>query len=81
MKVDEIREREIKKIKNLLTPQWLLDDGVVMYDPKHNALVISPTNALKHGITNIQVAQNRLGSRTILHFRLDWNLIDRKERR
>lgn len=68
----------IADIKHRLVPEWLFNDAIVMYDPKQHAIVISPSNALRHGITNIQVAHNRMGSRTILRFRLDFNTIDKK---
>ena len=62
----------VASIKHKLSPIWILD--CVMYDKKHNALVVSPKHCLEHGVTVLQVSQDGFGSKTILHFRLDYNI-------
>lgn len=62
----------VEAIRKRLCPEWLLD--CLMYDRKHSAIVISPKHCLEHGVTSIEVTQNGFGSKTILHFRLDYNL-------
>ena len=62
-----------KAIRDKLSPEWLRD--CVMIDKKHCALVVSPTNLLEHGITNLTVSQNRFCGRTILRFRLDFDIM------
>jgi hypothetical protein len=64
------QQEMVRKLKEKLSPPWLLE--CVMYDEKHNAIVVSPTRCLQHGVTVLEVAQNRFGSKTILHFRLDF---------
>ena len=62
----------VSSIKYELSPIWILE--CVMYDRKHNALVISPKHCREHGVSVVQVAQDGFGSRTILHFRIDYNI-------
>ena len=59
-------------LRKYLSPEWILE--CVMFDKKHNALVISPKRCLEHGVTSIEVAQDSFASRTILRFRLDYDL-------
>jgi len=59
-------------IKKHLQPEWLLE--CVMYNPKQNAIVVSPARCLKRGVKVLQVAQSWFGSKTILHFRLDYDV-------
>jgi hypothetical protein len=66
-------------LKERLSPSWLLE--CVMYDERHNALVISPKHCLEHGITVLEVAQDSFAGRTILHFRLDYNIKKVKKER
>jgi len=63
---------EYLKAKQQLSPSWLLD--CVMFDKKRSALVVSPQHCLEHGVTVLEVAQDSFGSRTILHFRLDYSI-------
>ena len=67
----------VEKLKKYLSPDWILE--CVMFDRKRHALVISPTHCLEHGVTNIEIAQGRFSSKTILRFRLDYNLIKVKK--
>jgi hypothetical protein len=60
------------KLSETLSPSWLLE--CVMYDKRHNALVVSPKHCLEHGITVLEVAQDSFAGRTILHFRLDFDV-------
>ena len=60
------------KIRKYLSPDWILE--CVMYDRKHNSLVISPKHCLEHGVSSIDIAQDSFASRTILHFRLDYDI-------
>jgi len=70
-----------KNLRDYLSPEWIRD--CVMFDRKHNSLVISPRRCLEHGVSALQIAQDNFGSRTVLHFRLDWNLkkVKRKDGR
>jgi len=61
-----------EELKKLLKPDWLLE--CVSYDPKRNAIVISPKKCLEHGVTVLEVAQDSFASRTILRFRLDFDI-------
>jgi len=61
-----------EKLRKHLSPDWIL--SCVMFDRKHNSLVISPKHCLEHGVTAVDVAQDGFASRTILHFRLDYNI-------
>jgi hypothetical protein len=67
-----VRDELLKKYREKLSPSWLLD--CVMYDEKHNAIVISPKHCLNHGVKVLEVSQDGFGSNTILHFRLDFNI-------
>jgi len=60
------------KLRDYLSPEWIRD--CIIYDRKHNSLVISPKKCLEYGISAIDIAQDSFSSRTILHFRLDYNL-------
>lgn len=66
-----------KELKKYLSPEWLLD--CVMFDRKHSSLVISPTYLHQKGIHNIKISQNIFGSKTILTFKTDFNLIKVKK--
>ena len=61
-----------EELKQRLSPAWLLD--CVMYDSKQNALVVSPLHCQKNGISNLKIAQHTFEGRTILQFRLDFDL-------
>jgi len=71
-KYKEIKISSGAEAKKLLAPDIILE--CVMYDPKQNCLVISPKRALKYKITSIKIAQDSFGSKTILQFRLDYNI-------
>jgi len=62
----------VDRLRDYLSPEWIRD--YIMFDRKHNSLVISPQRCLEHGVTAINIAQDKFASRTILHFRLDYNL-------
>ena len=66
-----------KEIRDYLSPDWLRD--CVMIDRDHSAIVISPTHCLEHGITNLVITQNRFCGKTILRFRLDFDVIKVKK--
>jgi hypothetical protein len=63
----------VREIRDTLSPEWLRD--CVMVDDKNKAIVIAPTEALKHGYTNLFVTQNRFGSKDIIKVKLDFDLV------
>jgi len=58
-------------LRDYLSPEWIRD--CVMFDRKHSSLVISPQRCLEHRVSAIDIAQDKFASRTILHFRLDYD--------
>jgi len=60
------------KLYDYLSPEWIRE--CVMFDRKHNSLVISPKKCLEYGVSAVDIAQDSFASRTILHFRLDYTL-------
>ena len=69
---NDIWREQIRKLSRQLVPEWLLE--CLMYDERHSAIVISPKRCLEHGVRVLQVCQDGFGSKTILHFRLDYNI-------
>lgn len=59
------------KLKDRLSPAWLLD--CVMFDKKHNSLVISPHYLREHNIVAIDIPDNKFGSFTRVHIRIKEN--------
>ena len=65
-------EAEVRaRLEGILSPAWLLD--CVMFDKKHNSLVISPHYLREHGIAAIDITDNKFGSFTRVHIRIKEN--------
>ncbi len=72
-KLDLPSARGAVEVRDQLSPEWLRE--CVMIDDKNKAIVISPTEALKRGYSNLIVTQNRFGAKTILKLKLDFDLV------